>query len=341
MRYRQVGTSSVQVSEVTFGTGDTAGGIIYGSEREQQALVERALELGINTFDCSPDYGKGLGEGNLGRVLRELRCSDPVIITKVEIMEEDLDRIPAKIAQSINDSLLRLQRDHVDILMLHNPIRMIQDASVRVWMRLSPETVLDQVLPALVNVRQQGKTRVLGLACESSETAAVERVLATGQFAMLNAWYNMANPTAALALDGYPPERDYRGLFDAAMRHDVSVAVIRPLAGGALTDAMTERGAAARHALSRGIFREHPDLLDPELERGRALRFLSGAGGTLSEAAYRYVLAHPAVCTVIGGFSALDHVNEAAAAVDKGPLSEAQRDRILQVQQAQFSLAAT
>jgi aryl-alcohol dehydrogenase-like predicted oxidoreductase len=338
MRSRRVGKSPVQVSEVTFGTGDTAGGIIYGSEREQRELVARAIDLGVTTFDCSPDYGKGMGEGNLGRVLRELKCADPVIITKVEIMEEDLGRIGQKIEQSINDSLLRLQRDHVDVLMLHNPIRMIQDSSVRVWMRLAPETVLNEVVPALVKLRERGKTRVLGLACETSETMAVEKVLQSGEFSMINAWYNMANPTGAIDLPGYEPEHDYRGLFDAATRHGASVAVIRPLAGGALTDAMTSKGAEARHALSRGFYRENPHLLNPELDRGRALRFLSSAEGTLSEAAYRYVLAHPAVCTVIGGFSAIEHINEAALAAGKGPLSGAQQERILRVQQSGFAL---
>jgi aryl-alcohol dehydrogenase-like predicted oxidoreductase len=72
MRYRTIGGGALTLSEIALGTGDTAGGIIYGAPAEQRRLVERALELGVTLFDCSPDYGKGLGEANLGRVLREL-----------------------------------------------------------------------------------------------------------------------------------------------------------------------------------------------------------------------------------------------------------------------------
>ena len=75
MKYRPLGSSGLELSEIAFGTGDNAGGIVYGAARHQHAMVARALELGINTFDCSPDYGKGLGEANLGRVLKELRRS--------------------------------------------------------------------------------------------------------------------------------------------------------------------------------------------------------------------------------------------------------------------------
>ncbi len=87
MHYRKIGSTDLNVSEIAFGTGDNAGTMIYGSSREQTALIEKALELGINLFDTSPDYGKGLGEANLGRVLpdgdRLVIMSTPVDDTHV------------------------------------------------------------------------------------------------------------------------------------------------------------------------------------------------------------------------------------------------------------------
>ena len=326
MRYRAVGNSPLRVSEIAFGTGDNGGGIIYGTPAQQSALVKRALELGVNVFDCSPDYGKGLGEANLGRVLRELGARDAIVMTKVEIMPEEVAAglIRHKVKQSVDDSLVRLQRDHVDVVMLHNPVRNARDPRVRVWMRLSPEDVLNEVLPALQNVRAAGKARFLGLACEASETSAVRPLLATREFTIINSWFNLANPTGARSVKGISPAEDYSGLFDAATEFGASVAVIRPLAGGALTEAILDRGSDGRHALSRGFYRENPDELLPEIERAQYFRFLAKRSDrTLSEAAYRYILSNDAVCTVIGGFSEVAHLEEATRASDAGPLEAA------------------
>jgi len=337
MHFRKVGNWPLEVSEIALGTGDTAGGIIYGSTKEQRALVENALDLGVNLFDCSPDYGKGMGEGNLGRVLKELGPVDAKIITKVEIMPEDFGRIREKIEESINDSLLRLQRDHVDVLMLHNPVRLVRDAGIRVWMRLTPADVMEQVLPALQDVRSAGKTRFLGLACESSEAAAVRPLLETREFAIINAWYNLANPTASVPIKGFDQQHDYQGLFDLADMFGAGIAVIRPLAGGALTDAFLKNGREARHELSRGYYRENPELLEPEIDRARRFDFLRHGGErTLSEAAYRYIFSDPRVSTIIGGFSDIGQMKDAATASDKGPLDAADAGRVAEIHRAGF-----
>ncbi len=323
MKYRQLGKWPIQLSEIALGTGDNAGGIIYGTSKEQIQLVERALELGVNTFDCSPDYGKGLGEANLGRVLREIGAPEAQIITKVEIMPEEVSAglIRHKVRQSLEDSLLRLRREHVDIYMLHNPVRMMRNAGVRVWMRLNPDDVLNEVTPVMEKLRKEGKVRFLGLACEASETRAVLPLLATGEFAAINAWYNLANPTAATKVSGFPPEEDYQGLFDAAEKAGAGVAVIRPLAGGALTDRILTGGNSARHPLSRGYYRDNPQFLEPELDRGRRFRFLAKEGRTLSHEAYRFVLSHQAVSTIVCGISEPAHLEEAAKASDGGALN--------------------
>jgi aryl-alcohol dehydrogenase-like predicted oxidoreductase len=328
----------MQLSEIALGTGDNAGGIIYGTSKEQIQLVEKALELGVNTFDCSPDYGKGLGEANLGRVLREIGVPDAQIITKVEIMPEEVSAgmIRDKVRQSLEDSLLRLRREHIDIFMLHNPVRMTRNPGVRVWMRLTPDDVLNEVMPVMEKLRSEGKVRFLGLACEASETCAVLPLLATGAFAAINAWYNLANPTAATSMRGFPPEEDYQGLFEAAEKAGAGVAVIRPLAGGALTDRILSGGSDARHPLSRGYFRDNPHLLEPELDRGRRFRFLAKEGRTLSHEAYRFVLSHPAVSTIVCGISEPAHLEEAARASDAGALDRREMSEIAAVFQQGF-----
>ena len=89
MRFRMLGSTGLQVSEIGFGTGGTAGLMVAGSFEQQSEAVARAIELGVNYFDTAPDYGDGVSETNLGRVLRELGVR-PLITTKVEVREADL-----------------------------------------------------------------------------------------------------------------------------------------------------------------------------------------------------------------------------------------------------------
>jgi hypothetical protein len=70
MRYRRIGRGDVQVSELGFGCGDTAGIMIRAEPAEQRRAIARAVELGVTYFDTGPSYGKGLSETNLDRVLR-------------------------------------------------------------------------------------------------------------------------------------------------------------------------------------------------------------------------------------------------------------------------------
>ena len=93
MNYREIGNTGVRVSEIGFGTGDNAGLMVKATPEDMERTVAKALELGINYFDCSPDYGKGVAETNLGRILKKLGAH-PVITTKIEIGPQNKSDIP-------------------------------------------------------------------------------------------------------------------------------------------------------------------------------------------------------------------------------------------------------
>jgi aryl-alcohol dehydrogenase-like predicted oxidoreductase len=326
MKYRFIGNSGISVSEIGFGTGDNGGALIYGSPQLQRTIVGAALENGINFFDTSPDYGKGLAEANLGRVLGEVGDPDVVICTKVEVMPEHLGMISLRVQESINDSLMRLRRDHVDIVMMHNPVSPARIPGQRIpWTPLTAEDLIGPALEGFLKAKADGKVRLLGLACEQASVGAVGRVLDTGAFDMINVWFNLANPTAKYetAIRGIPEIEQYPGMFAMAREHRVGIAVIRPVAGGALTDAVVAKGHDGRHELSGGYYSWHPEILRPEIARGRKLAFLSRPGQTLASAAYRYILGQPEVTTVIGGFSDVAHFADALSAVDAGPPDDA------------------
>src|SRR5439155_17289152 len=90
-----------------------------GSADEQLRAIERAIELGINYFDESPDYGDGVSETNLGKALRELGVR-PIITTKVEVREANLGDVAGHVERSVDASLERLDVDYVDVVQIHN-----------------------------------------------------------------------------------------------------------------------------------------------------------------------------------------------------------------------------
>src|SRR5471032_2534995 len=108
MRMNVLGKTGLAVSEVGFGSGDNAGLLVQGDRQTQTAAVYRALEGGINYFDTSPDYGKGLAEHNLGVILRDLGCIDRVVLTtKVELYPNHLGHLAEAIEAGIDGSLGR------------------------------------------------------------------------------------------------------------------------------------------------------------------------------------------------------------------------------------------
>ena len=329
MRYRNVGKESFAVSEIAFGTGDNAGAMIHGSSADQLTLVEHALERGINLFDTSAAYGRGAAEVNLGRVLSDLGARDVLVTTKAFIPPSDFTRIGRKVTESLEDSLFRLRRDCVDILLLHNPIRSEPNPENPLIMAMTEAQALEAALPAMVKAREAGKCRILGLACDESETATVIPVMDSGEFSMINFTYNLANPSAARHVDGLPDPINFEGLFASAARHDAWVAVVRPLAGGALASGVLKKGLEGMHGLSRGYFRMLPQVHEPMMRIARNFAFLDRPPEqTLAEAAYRYILMQPQVATVIGGFSDIAQLEDPLRAVAAGPLGEEDLRRI-------------
>ena len=104
MKYRHVGNTGLQLSEIGFGCGGNAGLMIRGSTDEQIKIVAKALEPGINYFDNSPDYGGGAAEQNLGYVLQTLKHR-PFLNSKIEVRRENLDDIAGHVVRSAEASL--------------------------------------------------------------------------------------------------------------------------------------------------------------------------------------------------------------------------------------------
>ena len=202
MEYRQVGNTELRVSEIGFGCGGNAGLMVRGSPEEQRRVVARAIELGINYFDNAPDYGNGLAEENLGRVLKELKLR-PVITSKVEVRHTDLGDIAGHVVRSTEESLKRLGVDALDILQIHNgpapsppPLR-----------RPSLHAAVDRRLPAARRgsgrpaagaAGRQSPVRGFHLPGERCATRSGS-FLTPNVFRLINVPYTLLNPTAGMA----------------------------------------------------------------------------------------------------------------------------------------------
>ena len=119
MQKRKLGRTGLDVSLLAFGCGAVGGLMTKGDPADQMRAVRRALELGVNFFDTAPLYGNGASETNVGRIFNELK-PNVVLGTKVNVRPEDKGNIWAAIERSIEESMKRLQRDHVDLLQLHH-----------------------------------------------------------------------------------------------------------------------------------------------------------------------------------------------------------------------------
>jgi L-glyceraldehyde 3-phosphate reductase len=328
------------VSEIGFGTGGTAGLMVQGSAKEQLRAVERAIELGINYFDEAPDYGDGVSETNLGRALKELRVR-PVITTKVEVRQANLDDIAGHVERSVEASLQRLGVDYVDFVQIHNgPVRVRPQLEGRDYRILGIEDYLgpNGAIEGLQRVKRAGKARYAGFICRGNDGPEVRSLIDTGEFSLINLVYTLLNPTAAMAAPrGLEVDADFGQVIPYAASKGVGVAVYSPLAGGLLTDHILAGGEP--HPLS-GAGRRGGAVSDQrrrQLERAAGLRFLSqGEEHSLAQAATRFILMQSGVSTVLGGFSDVQQLEEIAAASGLDPLTPEQMARVEMAWRANF-----
>jgi aryl-alcohol dehydrogenase-like predicted oxidoreductase len=326
MEMRVFGRTGMQFSVLGFGCGAVGGLMVRGDPRDQERAVARAIEAGVNYFDTAVQYGNGESEKNLGRVLQRLKPPNVVVGTKVRLPSGDFARIAEAVAKSLDGSLARLRLDRVDIFHLHNAIT--EDGGGEA---LSVRQVLTEVVPAFERLRKQGKTRFLGLTAVG-QTAALHQVIDARVFDSAQVVYNTLNPSAAVGLPANYPAQDYGRLFDHTKAAGVGVVGIRVLAGGALS------GLPERHPIASAP----PEPIgsatsyDADIARARRLMPLvaEGFAATLTEAATRFALSHPAMGTILVGMATPEQFEGALAAVQKGPLPPAALERLSALQQA-------
>jgi aryl-alcohol dehydrogenase-like predicted oxidoreductase len=325
MEMRVFGRTGMQLSVLGFGCGAVGGLMVRGDPRDQERTIARAVAAGVNYFDTAVQYGNGESEKNLGRILQKLKPPNVAIGTKVRLPIGDFHRIGDAVTKSLEGSLARLRLDRVDIFHLHNAI-----AEAGGGEALSARQVLEDVVPAFERLRQQGKIRFLGITA-IGDTMALRQVIDARVFDSAQVVYNMLNPSAAIALPANYPAQDYGRLFDHTKAAGVGVIAIRVLAGGALS------GSSERHPIASPPPEPIGSSMSYDVDLARTSRLMplvkEGFAASLTEAATRFALSHPAIGTILVGMATPQQFQDALAAVQKGPLPPGALDRLTTLRQ--------
>jgi Predicted oxidoreductases (related to aryl-alcohol dehydrogenases) len=305
MRYRQLGSSDLQVSEISLGSWMTYGG---GVDRAQaEACVTTAFDVGINFIDTANVYSGGRAEEFLGEVLADRPRDSYVLATKLffPMSENDRGLSREQVLKQIDASLARLRTDHVDLYQCH---------------RYDWDTPLEETMEALTEVVRAGKARYLGFSewpaekiKEALELPGVEKFVSSQpQYSMI--WRG--------------PERDIIPLCAA---NGISQIVWSPLAQGILTGKYKPgQPPPADSRASSEQMNNFMDVSDDDvlLERVQKLQPVAeGLGLSMAQLALAWVLREPNVASAIIGASRPEQVVDNAAA-SGGALDDATLKRI-------------
>ena len=295
MKYRHLGHSGLEVSEIGIGTNNFGGRLEY---QESKAVINAALDQGINLFDTADIYTHGVSEEYIGRALKGRRQS-AIIATKFGMEWEDgphgVGASRKRMTDALDGSLARLQTDYIDLYQVH---------------RQDPATPIEETLRALDDAVTTGKVRYVG--CSNYDSWRIVEAVWTSRSERLVPFISAQPEYSMIERE---PERD---LLPVCERYGLGLLPYYPLAHGFLTGKY-RRGeevpdgvrlsinAAAR---DRRLTDANFDLLDKLDE------FVGQTGHTLLDLAFAWLLARPVVSSVIAGASNPGQVEQNAAAAD-------------------------
>ncbi|MFN3944845.1 MAG: aldo/keto reductase family protein [Allosphingosinicella sp.] len=307
MRYRRLGSSDLDVSEISLGSWLTYG---VGVEADKaRACLDRAFDVGINFIDTANIYGHGAAETFLGGALADRPRDSYVLATKLffPMTDEDRGLSRAQIEKQLDASLRRLRTDHVDLYQCH---------------RYDWDTPLEETMEALTRAVDSGKVRYLGF----SEWPA-ERIRAAAEMTGV-ARFVSSQPQYSLMW-----RRPEEEVIPVCAANGISQIVWSPLGQGVLTgkydpDAPPPPGTRATSEEMGGFIdrlMQRPVLVAVQQMKPIAAQ----AGLSLAQFALAWVLREPNVASAIIGASRPEQVEENAAAsgaeVDPDLFAEAER----------------
>ncbi len=290
MQYRALGRTGIKVSPWCLGAM-MFGGMGNPDHDDSIRIIHRALDAGINFVDTADAYSRGESEEIVGKALKGRR-DDVVLATKAHLpMGDDPNQQGNSrrwLVRALEDSLRRLQTDHVDLYQIHRP---------------SPDTDVEETLSALTDLVLAGKVRAIGSSTfPASEIVEAQWVAERRGLAR----FRTEQPPYSILDRGI--ERD---VLPVAERYGMGTLVWSPLAGGMLTgryrkgqEADTVRAGYGFSHMSDERRLDVVEQLVPLAEK---------AGLSMTHLAMAFVVAHPGVTSAIAGPRTMAHLDDLLA----------------------------
>lgn len=305
MKFRPLGRTGWNVSEVSFGAWAIGGAWGDVDDSQSMAALHAAIDSGVNFIDTADVYGMGRSERLVARLKKE-RSEEIIVATKAgrKLPKQTPEGYSkANLTEWIDESLRNLGTDCLDLLQLHCP---------------PPEVYyMPEVFGMLDDFKAQGKIRHYGVSVEK-----VEEALKAIEFPEVQTIQIIFN-----CFRLRPAER----FFDEALRRKVGILARVPLASGVLSGRMTRESQFAEN--DHRNFNRHGEKFDVgetfsgvpydvALDCVEMLRRLVPNGASMTQFSLRWILMHPAVTCTIPGGKRPEQVAENCASSDLPPLSE-------------------
>lgn len=310
MKYRTLGRTDIEVSEVGYGAWGI-GGIQWtgGDDDEARKALNLAIDQGLNFIDTALAYGGGHSERLVGEVARS-RSEQITIATKIPpknltwpAQPVPLEEVfpPDYIIECTEKSLRNLGVETIDLQQLH------------VWH--DDWANRSEWIEALLKLREQGKVRYFGISINDYQPTNVIKALRTGYIDAVQVIYNI--------FEQAPQDK----LYPVCQELNIGVLARVPFDEGGLTGAIKPDTVFPKDDFRSWFFRG--DRKQKVFARVEKLRILLGSeAATLPELALRFTLSHDAVSTVIPGMRSTRHVEANIACSDGNILSPELLERL-------------
>jgi aryl-alcohol dehydrogenase-like predicted oxidoreductase len=310
MKYRKLGRTGLNVSEIGYGAWGISGAQWIGAEDDisVQAL-KTARDKGVNFFDTALAYGDGHSEQLMNRAFGK----SPEVIIASKVPPKNLTWPARKgtplrevfpkdyVLAALDCSLKNLGRDYVDVYQFH------------VW--IDEWASQDEWLDTARQMRQSGKARFVGISINDHQPENVIKALDTGLVDTVQVMYNIFDQT--------PEDK----LFPYCQKHDIGVIARVPLDEGSLTGNVRPETTFPKDDFRNDYFTEWRKKEAWE----RVQKIAADAKITIDkmpELALRFCISHPAVSTVIPGMRTAKRVESNVVVSDAGPLPPETLDKL-------------
>lgn len=301
MQYRKLGSSDLNVSVIGLGTNNFGNPQRISDPAASAEVINKCLDVGINLIDTADMYGGGQSEVHIGEALKSRR-KEAILATKFNITKLEGESIRDRINRKIDESLAALQTDYIDLYQIHFP---------------GNDVPQEEIIGPLNDLVTSGKARYIG-ECNYSGWRHAHADIVSEK----NGWSRMVSSQNYYNLFRRQVELE---LLPFCTAENVGFLPYFPLAGGWLTGkykATDTAGESARRMVGQLQGDEAARTVLDKLDA-----YAGEKGYSILDLAFSWLLAHPAVSSVIAGAMTTAQV-EANATAGDWVMTDEERDEI-------------